>query len=79
MKEEHDEEHDEEQEVSKGSRLKDLREVTDTTEEDAKEVPDGTGEAPHPMGPHGDPTYRDDDPLVGDPVLVDTEVMDERD
>jgi hypothetical protein len=53
--------------------------VSDFTDEDAREVPDGTGEAPHPMGPHGDPDYRDNDPLVGDVVLEPDEVMDDRD
>jgi hypothetical protein len=45
--------------------------------EDLKEVPDGTGEDPHPMGPHGNPDQRYFEPLEGDVVLVEGEVMDD--
>lgn len=44
--------------------------------EDVKEVPDGSGDAPHPMGPHGDHDERYHEPLEGDVVLEDGEVMD---
>lgn len=53
--------------------------MSDFLPEDLHEVPDGTGEPPHPMGPHGDPNQRFDDPLVGDVVLVEGEVMDDGD
>ena len=46
---------------------------------DAAAEPDGTGEPPHPMGPHGDPEQRFHEPLEGDVVLAEGEVMDDRD
>lgn len=48
-------------------------------QEDLNEVPDGSGADPHPMGPHGNPDQRFHQPLEGEIVLEEGEVMDSRD
>lgn len=51
--------------------------MSDFNTEDLHEVPDGTGEDPHPMGPHGNPEQRYVEPLQGDVVLEEGEVKDD--